>query len=172
MEALENAIHFLPTIVCAVTFILGAIFVFKPTLLQGLSHRLNQRVFVTNKLQESLDTERDSDEWIIKNSKMIGALFVIFAFIILLQMLGEPIVQAPVTIGIITAVLGLIFLLKPSLIHKTSNKLNKNVFVVEKLYHALERERNADEWIMKNSKTIGIVFVILAVIVLMQIIII
>ena len=172
MEALENVIYFLPIIVCVVTFILGVIFVFKPAWLQGVSHQLNRRLFITDKLRENLDEQRDSDVWIVKNSKIIGALFVIFSFIILLQMIDAPITRIPITIGIVSVILGLIFLLKPSMLYRASRNLNKNVFVVDKLYQALERERNADEWIMKNSKIIGIIFVILAVILLVRIIII
>ncbi len=76
-----------------------------------------------------------------------------------------------IIVGILSFVFGVIFIFKPVLLQKLSQGLNKNILSSDRLQQALEKQINADEWFIKNSKIIGVVVVVLAVTILLQIII-
>lgn len=75
-----------------------------------------------------------------------------------------------IIVGTVSSVFGLILILKPTWLGKLSQGLNKKIFSSDKLQQVLEKERNADQWILNNAKIVGIVFVILGVVMLLKII--
>ncbi len=76
-----------------------------------------------------------------------------------------------IIVSILTFVLGLIFIFKPASLQKLNQRLGKKFLFVKKSQTILDKETNTDEWIINNSKIIGVIFVILALVVLLQIII-
>ncbi len=75
-----------------------------------------------------------------------------------------------IIVGTVSSVFGLILIFKPAWLGKLSQGLNKKIYSLEKLQQALEKERNADQWIVNNGKIVGTVFVILGVVMLLKII--
>lgn len=73
--------------------------------------------------------------------------------------------------GVSSLALGIILIFKPALLQKLNQLLNKKIFLVEKIQQILDKEKSADEWIICNSKIIGIVIVVLALIILIMTII-
>ncbi len=76
-----------------------------------------------------------------------------------------------IILSIFTFVLGLIFIFKPALLQKLNQRLGKKFLFVKKTQTILDEEVTTDEWIINNSKIIGIIFIILALAMLLQIII-
>ncbi|MDP1854373.1 MAG: hypothetical protein Q8L26_09290 [Candidatus Omnitrophota bacterium] len=87
MDVLEALVLPVSIITAAMGFILGMIFIFKPAALQKLSEALNKKFFVLEKIQQALDKEVQSDDWLARKSKMIGIIVVILALVIMLQII-------------------------------------------------------------------------------------
>lgn len=87
MDVLEALVLPVSIITSALGLILGLVFIFKPAVLQKLSEALNKKFFVLEKIQQALDKEVQSDNWLAKKSRIIGIIVVILALVIILQII-------------------------------------------------------------------------------------
>lgn len=84
-----------------------------------------------------------------------------------LEALVLPVSIITSAIGLI---LGLIFIFNPVWLKKLSEALNKKFFVLEKIQQVLDKEVQSDDWFIKKSRIIGIIVVVLASVIILQII--
>ncbi|PIQ88526.1 MAG: hypothetical protein COV72_07815 [Candidatus Omnitrophica bacterium CG11_big_fil_rev_8_21_14_0_20_42_13] len=144
--------------------LVGLIIAFRPSLLANLSKRLNSRVIDLNNAQKALEKTREMDGLIVGYSRLIGVVFLVMAVIIFILAMRVN-VSFPTTIAILISAFGLIFVFKPSTLANISTSLNKNV-IPPSLEDSLDKEMDFDSWVVKNSKLIGAIIVVLSIIVL------
>lgn len=85
----------------------------------------------------------------------------------ILENLVMPVSAVTAVLGLI---IGLIFIVSPSALQKLSDSLNKKIYVLEKIQQALDREVLDDRWFAKKSRIIGMIVIVMAVVIILQLI--
>lgn len=162
MDNLKITIETISVIVSVVTFVLGLIFILKPTILIRLSQGLNRNAVNPERLHRTLEEERISDAWFVNRNRLLGIVVILVTVVIVWQIKHYSAKSLPITVGIVGIILAAIFFLKSTMLTGLSQRLNKNIFYSDRTLRALDRERISDSWFVKHSKSLGIAFVVLA----------
>lgn len=154
--------------VAAIGLISGLIFIINPAFLQRLTQLLNKHSFILERIQQALDRETNTDAWIIRHNKMAGLLIVILSALIVFEVIQSR-TNYLIIFAVLGFVLGIVLMANPAALQKLTQLLNKKLFSVEGAQKALDREITTDEWIISKSKLIGVLIIILAFLILLQI---
>lgn len=70
--------------------------------------------------------------------------------------------------GAIGFILGVALVLKPELLQKLNQRLGRRFSFEDKIKQVLDKEINTDKWFITNSRVVGIIVVVLALIILLR----